>query len=61
MHIPSLQQFVVMANIPSTNEVKSERSVAFLLPGGNDTPIDSNLCLNTCPPFLDLALHRKEN
>ena len=44
---------------PSTSEVMRESSVAFLRPGGNDTPMDSNRCLRTWPPFLDFALQRR--
>ena len=44
--------------IPSTRDVSSESSVAFLRPGGSESPIVSSLCLRTWPPFLDLALCR---
>ena len=44
--------------IPSTRDVSSESSVAFLRPGGSESPIVSSLCLRTWPPFLDLALYR---
>ena len=45
-------------HIPSTRDVSSESSVAFLRPGGSESPIVSSLCLRTWPPFLDLALCR---
>ena len=41
---------------PSTREVRSDSSVAFLRPGGRESPIESSLCLRTCPPFFDFAL-----
>ena len=46
--------------IPSTREESSERLVAFLLPGGQGSPIFSRLCLRTLPPPLHFALCKND-
>ena len=46
----------IICCVPSTSDVSNDNSVAFLRPGGRDTPIDSSLCRRTWPPFFDFAL-----
>ena len=38
---------VHMHSVPSMREVRRESSVAFLRPGGRETPMESSVCRNT--------------
>ena len=53
---PEAKPTPLQYNVPSTSDVSNDNSVAFLRPGGRDTPIDSSLCRRTWPPFFDFAL-----